>query len=1436
MITNNEITAVELSPTKRDFYQIWNELIDTASKLSNRWDPSSTNESDPGIVLLKVLTAIADKLNYTIDKNILEAFMPSATQEESMRKLCDMLGYNMKYYRSATCSVKISYVGTDYDLDSGDYAIEIPKFTNLKNQDQDINYVTLSQVTLGQSKTSDEVDALEGEYVEYENITRDQLDDNHRYYLPEVQIAENGIFLYTADTTETEYEKVTNLNTQKLGTYCWKFGYDSKENIPYIEFPEDIDALIGEGIKFSYIRTNGANGNIAATLLNTIDSSSCSLIENGETVDCEDSWFSISNTSAATNGSDKESIDEAYNAYKKTIGTFDTLVSCRDYMNKIYELTKMDVGDSASTTPLVSNIIVSDIRDDINRGATVCSFSENGITYNNQAQDSKDINNFEILLYPFKTVTGIGSKSEYKNSFKYTNENLSEIKAGIAKNKTISHVITSPDNEELACIKDFIKVKAKITTTEKVNTIAEKSILSKVFSALYKNFNMRKVDFGEEITDEMIEKIIINADSRIKNVQLSTDHSLAFEQVNGSTITASSNAETYQNTFLNLALLNVLAGRIPLFKYDESFEPSLDESKNDNYDVYYPESIGEEGEQSARKCVTRIKTSYEPPLSSLPIKIDDNEVIQFSAPSFKTITTYPSYVNYFFHLDSNSTANGTPATFESLYTHFFNNQDELLEFVNNTDENKKAVLTTIDLNIDYAEAATSYCWIFKENEDGTFKLIDNASFVKGARYYILRLNVTNFDNFTKVLNYIKSKTWYINASEETVTYKNLYKAANPDASLSPGYLIDANYIKYTAVTSLPSMSIKNGRSSICAGWDNLYLPVATSRSNAIVEEKNGLGKDAVLDYLSANAEYQLKNNDYLLINYTSSSTDDSGSESSTIVNKIYKEGTIIRPSFNLSDSNTVHTQKSTSWSKKNGFVFNDSNIPNPEGMFTLASNEQIEIIDFAKVSLGPTDSSTQRTTVNVYWVRNDDEENTKNGVLTFQWDDDDNLSYTLKENEYFFYTNKNKTELAYYGNGTKIIRSNEDLVLQRAITQDESTTSDEILQNGLAASIPWITKTLTGENYIELQEYQYINLIKGNILTDLSLLENNKAKIDNIPTSVSSAAYKLDENQEEATELPQMILTNSTGWKVRSFLQLNMGPKRVQTLHTNDSITIQNTDKIQMVDGVAVFEDNIKDTDWTDMETFNNVSLKSNLLIQSSSSDIKIMPYNYLQVKAFDVHELTYTDKDNNVLQLDFGNYGDGITSMKLVAGKTVDIYTCIPDNHFGLIMFHVSKITEMPTVKLTADQGTLEFYNNDTTFAGTLNLGINIIKVPAECKKLTITGENYDSAFIFSNLDIIDKGNPLNTKLTELVTEAKDSEGNWKLLSMLKKYPNFYYNAVLDASNVIKFNDSDESDDLANTDSWYDYNNVCNKFFIAELDADYFDTGIIIDKGSKIK
>jgi hypothetical protein len=75
-----------------------------------------------------------------------------------------------------------------------------PKFTNIKNEEEDVNYVTTEYFTLQESSPAYQVTALEGELVECETDTDNivsliHLDDNNRYLLPETSIAENGIFI-----------------------------------------------------------------------------------------------------------------------------------------------------------------------------------------------------------------------------------------------------------------------------------------------------------------------------------------------------------------------------------------------------------------------------------------------------------------------------------------------------------------------------------------------------------------------------------------------------------------------------------------------------------------------------------------------------------------------------------------------------------------------------------------------------------------------------------------------------------------------------------------------------------------------------------------------------------------------------------------------------------------------------------------------------------------------------------------------------------------------------------------------------------------------------------------------------------------------------------------------------------------------------------------
>ena len=99
MINNNDVQLSKMSFTDKDFASIYPDLLDLARTLTNEWNPGrGTNESDPGVVLLKEGAFIADHNNYNIDKNILEAFLPSATQDRSVRNITEMNGYVPRYY------------------------------------------------------------------------------------------------------------------------------------------------------------------------------------------------------------------------------------------------------------------------------------------------------------------------------------------------------------------------------------------------------------------------------------------------------------------------------------------------------------------------------------------------------------------------------------------------------------------------------------------------------------------------------------------------------------------------------------------------------------------------------------------------------------------------------------------------------------------------------------------------------------------------------------------------------------------------------------------------------------------------------------------------------------------------------------------------------------------------------------------------------------------------------------------------------------------------------------------------------------------------------------------------------------------------------------------------------------------------------------------
>lgn len=1480
MITNKELNEVSLSPTKKDYYQIWNELLELASKISTRWSPDSTNESDPGIVLLKSLVAIADKLNYNIDKNTLEAFMPSATQQESMRKLTEMMGYTMKYYRAANCKVSISYKDSNDVSLSKLGAIYFPKFINIKNEEEDVNYVTIEDFTLQESEPVRQVSALEGELVECETdtdniISMTHLDDNNRYLLPETNVAENGIFICNivdhveGMSRESDYWKpVDNLNTQLPGSLVFKFGFDSNENLPYIQFPDDISQLIKDGLRIKYIRTNGLMGNVSARTLCKMEVPALwgtATDENIKNLAAEN--FNVVNNSAATNGADPETLTEAYNGFKKTIGTFDTLVTCRDYMNKIYQMTASDT----DLTPLVSNAIVSDIRDDINRSITLCSFNDYGICYSDRSlpksieKTVEDINgnpvtikatedmieHFDLILYPFNTIYGINSKDEYVNSFKINFENKNKIQYDLKNSKTISHNIVTPGDDDIACIKNYLKLKAKITTVKKVTAAEELELLTKVYSAIYENFNCHKIDFGEEIPYETILEVIKNADPRIKDVNL--DEPLLYTNImkvdntEYSLVSAGTNkVEDWASMYNKLVLRNVLAGRIAAFNYDTDFATNYAETPYTAFSC--PEKVS--------KLVSHFDASNID--SADGYKLQDNEVIQFRTPNLKTSVTYPSYVNYFLHLETRKSKPAIPATFQSIVnSELLDTNDKWNAIINNNA--RHFVLTEITGTITkdgLLKKQTDCSKIFIKDTDNSYKVvtIDNDYTVaENTKYYYLDIKTT--DNFLALFRNIEE------------TYGGLYEQLKSDVSRNIGKYVDNTLHKYQARNTAFSSFIKD-----------YYIPILHEATVEPGQEltmpegytKDGLGRDPDGSDISKDAAYQLQENEYLLINYTNSKTDESGNETKSTINKCYKCGDIIQPNFGIVDSLLYH--KNHSYSKTSGFDFASlgnvkgyDNFKNPEGMFTLGADEQICIKEIVKIELDKNDSF-------LYWNRNDENPDAENNEFTFdevyidkpeQTTESEPNAYTLKEGEYLYYTNAKKTNMAYYGAGSIIIKSEKTPKLIKN-TSKGIVKAEDIMNNGLDA-IPWIGFRL-GEDKakITVVENQYISLTEGDTFygaTEVNAQSDNIGGVDlsNSWVNIGSAKYKFAE-EDAAITLPE-IKINGIYWSARSRLDFNMGPTTAQKLHKKDRIEVYTgTSKAPEYYGTIQYGEN-------DNDDKSPIAVYANYISQYANHELKLADnlnpeFKLKVIKLADPEIMTNSETSENTHIVNIGNYENGntrytkVSFAELEASGGQELFKLninVPAGEFGLIMFYYIENDDTVYNKANAAHivaknsngnkvNGIRQFNVDVSPANkyVLKRGIQVIRLDSNVSSISIYTDNYNSnsaegIIIFSELSLV-KG--INPKLSYQFDSLHENDALATLLADIQKAgvaDTFYYNAPIDNENAIDLNNHLANETLLTPESWYDPNNVNNKFVVSEISADDLLTGITLSKASRL-
>lgn len=413
-----------------------------------------------------------------------------------------------------------------------------------------------------------------------------------------------------------------NLTSYPSGNKVYQFGITSN-NTCYIQFPEDIATLIPSGMYIRYIISNGEGGNIKA---NTLTNFATDLPTNNET-SANDS-IKIIQASSIINGEDPETLEQAYRNYKKTVGTFNTLVTRRDYENFINRLRE------------TANCVVSDRTSDINYSNYI---QEWGPEFDIKTLAVKiDDNNvpymdaFKVFLYLNKFVNNVNSLPTYTTTFTPDNDaaTLLSIEGQMDEIKAVQHDITIPNITSLVFnYNNFYDINGLLYLKYKVTNIEKANIENNVKLALLKKFNAKNLDYGVELDYQAIIDTIMGADDRISNVILSgLDYQT--KQRNFANTLTSLNEKDNNDKYIKLNELvarMILAGNVQLYKYEDLFNFEFGQINSTTFD------------DRIIKSITTGANITVPATGDNPYSIKENEVIELWADNYITTAEYGAY-------------------------------------------------------------------------------------------------------------------------------------------------------------------------------------------------------------------------------------------------------------------------------------------------------------------------------------------------------------------------------------------------------------------------------------------------------------------------------------------------------------------------------------------------------------------------------------------------------------------------------------------------------------------------------------------------------------------------------------------------------------------------------------------------------------------------
>lgn len=1082
-----------ISYTDKDFESVYVELLDLVKQLTYKWDPSVSNESDPGVILLKLNAIIADKINYNIDSNILECFPETVSQLPNARQLFAQLGYNMKWYRSAGTIASLKYIGNETSVPS----YTIPKFTMITDSEREIIYsiigstttnstdATVSDVQLLTDGTVSSVLVMEGVATNYSingesNINVSHLDTKNRLYFDTNMVAENGVFITNSDNTNyNQWVRKDNLLVEEPGQTIYKFGVTNDGNYCYLEFPEDAELLFKNGINITYLRTDGQSGNIAANVLNDFYYSFAPIEDTSVTINSDN--VKVMNIYSAVDGRDPESIEDGYKNYKRVVGTFDTLVTLRDYLN--YVLTSElvsngfvcdrtnDLQDTYNIVTLNDSIIssVHVIENDAlpgylhngvfyagkigsiyyneyteeKIGTSYCYDLDTGKVYNlvnssfDEVETVPTFDAFSLKLYLLQYMPSVTTAAGHQLTFNMlSNTQQDTVKDYLQDVKSLQHDfknLESPSSisSHFCFFKNKFPIDCRITTQYPLSAVEANDMLGTIKRALYNRLSSKEVEFGSEITLEYVKEIVKNSDARIKDVNMSNIQFTTYA--------------VYYDSSLE-------EGTYPFVEVEIN-------TPEDEVNIEYTFTNDSEAVVDSQTFMHKAgQINYE------PIKF------VYSNPNWKINSTNVNITEYGIYFRYTESFMATAGQTQFTVSNSINRIESVLR---SKVELSGVTFSGSTVTLPSASSVGAPVVI-------TYWSSDNSDLVTGDSITARISYRTQFRDEIFAKSVLAGKTpLIVSGNKYTHRFDQTYNSNRPNTSEQDKYEINGiSHIQTNVDISVSNLSneytLRNNESIQFYSPNLLDI---TSYSNYVKFEF--YTPNASSKVINADTNYQLLQNEYLFLYWKDSDNPDAYYKFAS-----YGKGHIICPTFELTSSNTsvggAYLQAETDLSPEN-YISTDNlgYLADLSSLVSLNVNSAANILSGTKtITVKAVNEVTITSTDGCYcyWILNETTDDLQYYEFPVNHGQDTSNDKLLDAGEYFIYSNSDLTEMYIMGTGTKIhiVEPNVEINVWRVKVLDSS-----VILNSGASALANYWKEIPTNGRVELTENKIYTLNAG---------------------------------------------------------------------------------------------------------------------------------------------------------------------------------------------------------------------------------------------------------------------------------------------------------------------------------------------------------------------